>query len=122
MDPDACLEEMLKLAKSLQDMDPDPDSISSMRSGLEGASRLAELVQALDGWLSKGGFLPKKWERKPPMIEVKTSPLVGYMAEDGRTYCLEHASAVNGWIDRIGEAAAKAADLSCAICGEKLAK
>lgn len=28
------------------------------------ADRLAELVEALDGWLSSGGALPRTWERK----------------------------------------------------------
>jgi hypothetical protein len=32
---------------------PDRDSVS----------RLAELVEALDGWLSKGGALPAAWRR-----------------------------------------------------------
>jgi hypothetical protein len=27
-------------------------------------ARLAELIEALDGWLSKGGFLPGKWEHQ----------------------------------------------------------
>ncbi len=27
------------------------------------ASRLTELIQALDGWLCSGGMLPRTWER-----------------------------------------------------------
>ena len=27
-------------------------------------SETRELFEALDGWLSKGGFLPRDWERK----------------------------------------------------------
>jgi hypothetical protein len=27
------------------------------------ADRLAELVDGLDGWMSKGGYAPKAWER-----------------------------------------------------------
>lgn len=30
----------------------------------EHARSLAELVDSLDGWLSRGGFLPKAWEHK----------------------------------------------------------
>lgn len=80
---------------------------------------LLEPVGRVSADLERAG----RGERKPPVIEVevKTSPLAGYMAGDGRTYCPEHASAMNGWIDRIGAAAAEAADISCAICGEKLA-
>jgi len=32
---------------------------------LADAERLAELVQALDGWLSRGGFQPAAWRVKP---------------------------------------------------------
>jgi hypothetical protein len=28
-------------------------------------TRLAELVEALDEWIIKGGFLPKRWQRTP---------------------------------------------------------
>lgn len=27
------------------------------------AARLADLVEALDGWITGGGFLPARWER-----------------------------------------------------------
>jgi hypothetical protein len=29
------------------------------------AERLAELVEALDGWITRGGFLPTQWQVKP---------------------------------------------------------
>lgn len=54
MDPNANLEEMLRLARSILDTDDDCD---------ERATRLAELVEALDGWLRAGGFLPDRWAR-----------------------------------------------------------
>ena len=61
MDPNVCLEELRKLAKLI--LDP-PGYVSNDTQATRG-ERLAELAQALDGWLSKGGFLPKDWERKP---------------------------------------------------------
>ena len=30
----------------------------------EQCEELAEAFEALDGWLSKGGFLPKDWQQK----------------------------------------------------------
>ncbi len=52
MDPDANLEEQLRITKRVLDADGcDADDII----------RLAELVDALDGWIVKGGFLPKRW-------------------------------------------------------------
>jgi len=49
MDPDACLEEIR-------------DVVAKINDGVPGlATALAELVDALDEWLSKGGFLPKGW-------------------------------------------------------------
>lgn len=61
MDPNANLKEQRELAaKMLHDYeDEDGNGIDQ-----DDANRLAELVEALDGWLSKGGFLPGKWERK----------------------------------------------------------
>lgn len=61
MDPNSDLKKMLKLAaKMLRDHeDEDLEGIDR-----DDANRLAEMVEALDGWLSKGGFLPGKWERK----------------------------------------------------------
>jgi hypothetical protein len=54
MDPDANLAEMRDLStRILGDAGLDPISYD--------ADRLAELVQALDGWLSGGGFPPKAW-------------------------------------------------------------
>ena len=53
MDPNANLEEQLELAKKLQD---------SGEAGFESpddAWRLAELVLALDEWISTKGFLPE---------------------------------------------------------------
>ena len=52
MDPTANLEEIRKLA-----------AIQVHGVGLveEQFMRLVDLIEALDGWLSKGGFLPVQW-------------------------------------------------------------
>ena len=59
MDPDANLDEQKRLAKELLVKDAD------CRCGNidpEKAERLAELVLALDEWITKGGFPPKAWK------------------------------------------------------------
>lgn len=35
---------------------------------VEDERRLAELVEALDGWISRGGFLPAEWSASPRRI------------------------------------------------------
>lgn len=54
MDPDANLEEQLRLVERLL-----------KKMDVHDALRLVELVEALDGWISNGGFLPKRWGREP---------------------------------------------------------
>lgn len=63
MDPDANLAEQRELAaKIIKDIDTaDPSTINPVDP--DDASRLAELVQALDAWMSRGGFLPAAWQR-----------------------------------------------------------
>ena len=58
MDPNATLKEMVELAESIQQDYGDTDG-----NGVDqdDANRLAELVEALNGWILKGGFLPKAW-------------------------------------------------------------
>ncbi len=55
MDPDANLREMRRLVRKMVDDEYEVDSDDAMR--------LVELVQALDEWLSTGGFLPQSWRR-----------------------------------------------------------
>lgn len=55
MDPNANLEEQLKLSRALVWLD-----------GGRYATRLAELVIALDEWIRKGGFLPARWPASGP--------------------------------------------------------
>ena len=54
MDPNANLEEQLRIAARIAN----GEELST------DAERLADLVEALDGWLKGGGFLPQRWERK----------------------------------------------------------
>lgn len=52
MDPNATLKQMLYLAAVIQDTsDPDPAD----------AAELGALVQAMNDWLARGGFLPAAW-------------------------------------------------------------
>ncbi len=55
MDPNENLNEQLRLADIIQDgmLGPDYD--------LADIDRLAELVIALDEWITKGGFIPQRW-------------------------------------------------------------
>lgn len=53
MDPNAALAEIREITAHILDGKPDSGQ----------ALRLAELSEALDEWLSKGGFLPSAWAR-----------------------------------------------------------
>jgi len=54
VDPDANLEEMLEIARTMVE-DESPEAGD--------ANRIAELLLALDGWAKAGGFLPARWTR-----------------------------------------------------------
>jgi len=53
MDPDAALFAIRELAAAIAAA----DEVSPWQ-----AHELAEHVQALDAWITKGGFLPKDWQ------------------------------------------------------------
>jgi hypothetical protein len=57
MDPNANLEEARRIADRLLNQDAEDGS------DVEDGRRLAELVQALDEWIMKGGFLPRDWQK-----------------------------------------------------------
>jgi hypothetical protein len=59
MDPNANLTEMRELAAAIMK----DDSADPFYPIVGQAERLAELVQALDGWICNGGFLPRDWKR-----------------------------------------------------------
>ena len=52
MDPDACISEAIEIATS----------VVSGKYEEEQVQRLGELILAIDGWMSKGGFPPKRWD------------------------------------------------------------
>lgn len=61
MDPNANLDEQLTLAAEIADMCERNDR----PIGLDvKAARLADLVEAMDFWITGGGFLPARWMRK----------------------------------------------------------
>lgn len=76
MDPNENLREALAVARDiLNAWDQADDVLGELPHALkaevaEKAERLAELVEGLDGWLSRGGFLPAAWERNRPKGRV----------------------------------------------------
>ena len=55
MDPNANLAEMREITR---------DILADYQEGtIDDAARLAELIEAMDEWLSEGGFLPGDWSR-----------------------------------------------------------
>lgn len=68
MDPDANLQELLRLASRSQQLwDECPEDGEWTGDQKEELSqiciRLGELAEALDGWITKGGFYPKRWRQ-----------------------------------------------------------
>ena len=60
MDPNFNLEQQLTRAKSiLEDID------NGLHVFRVDAELLAEYVLSLDEWITKGGFLPERWTKKP---------------------------------------------------------
>jgi len=58
MDPDTNLREQLQLAKKIMRHVDKGKPID-----LDDVDRLADLVVSLDDWITRGGFLPQRWER-----------------------------------------------------------
>lgn len=68
MDPNANLKEQLTLASeilAIQDAAGEDGSFDEGQSARveHNALRLAELVEELNAWISKGGFLPDWWRK-----------------------------------------------------------
>jgi hypothetical protein len=59
MDPNANLDEQLGLARDLTEAIENGDELEE-----DDVERLCDLVHALDGWITGGGFLPTRWKRK----------------------------------------------------------
>jgi hypothetical protein len=76
MDPDAALEELLGLTGPLLNLgDTEPGLMPAT------AGRIAELVDALDGWLLAGGYLPRRWAGR---LQSACDRSGAYPREDGR--------------------------------------
>lgn len=67
MDPNANLDEQLRLVEEIQAMQDAGGPSGEVEIGAltENAERLAELVEALDHWITGGGFLPSRWAERP---------------------------------------------------------
>lgn len=61
MDPDQNLKDQLRLAARII-----AASDKQRKPSPEDAYRLAELVEALNEWICKGGFPPKAWQHDEP--------------------------------------------------------
>lgn len=61
MDPNANLQEQLRIAQRILDASELEDD-NILESG--DAERLSELVLALDEWITRGGFMPSRWSQK----------------------------------------------------------
>ena len=60
MDPQASLDRLRELLVVGQDLRE------------EDVEEVAELFEALDDWLKRGGFLPREWSKSRSMPETKT--------------------------------------------------
>jgi hypothetical protein len=68
MDPNAKLDQQLELAKRIiRIVDGAPDGgtgqmpVVNIEALISAAEELAERVEALDHWITGGGFLPERW-------------------------------------------------------------
>lgn len=63
MDPNANIEELLRLAQRIRAEDNTTElKVMTENEVLDAAERMSELVLALDEWLVKGGFMPQRWQ------------------------------------------------------------
>ena len=63
MDPNETLKGMRLIAEHFLSDQPGYQGTPDGEPTMDDARELAELVQAIDGWLSRGGFLPDAWKR-----------------------------------------------------------
>jgi hypothetical protein len=92
MDPNANLAEQLRHAKTILELvdncsDDGQYSPQQLEAFSHEAYRLAELVEALDGWIRKGGFLPEGWSRSN--VKCESCDDTGYISKPmgGKTNC-----------------------------------
>jgi len=60
MDPNTVLEKLTEMARAIIE-ERDSDNEEGPILWADRADEMAELVLALNGWLSAGGFLPRAW-------------------------------------------------------------
>jgi hypothetical protein len=70
MDPNAALKELLELAAEFNDESRIWDGTDGLLEHKDKAERAAELIEALDGWLSSEGALPDRWTKDSPEAMV----------------------------------------------------
>ena len=59
MDPDALLDELLALHDRMRAL---AEARLLPQAFAHDIHRMLELIDALDGWLTSGGFLPNRWQ------------------------------------------------------------
>lgn len=60
MDPDECLAQLRSQSADIQrQIDRGEFDYDTEKT----VSRLLDLIDSLDGWLTKGGFLPNQWQQ-----------------------------------------------------------
>lgn len=78
MDPNANLREQRELVQSIHALIDGCNEDGTMtreseESLMHDASRLAELVEALDTWIMRGGFIPDDWKAFERAIPCKVN-------------------------------------------------
>jgi len=62
MDPEAALKKIREACDAYRAA----RELGNNREALMHADNVADAFDALDGWLSRGGFVPKAWEHEKP--------------------------------------------------------
>jgi len=63
MDPNENLREQRRIVTEINRLADGDEGCFTIDEMAEKAQRLAELVEAMDQWISRGGFLPREWSR-----------------------------------------------------------
>jgi hypothetical protein len=70
VDPNANLEEQRRLVAEIFELEGSDEWMAETKIRHK-AIRLIELVQALDEWIQKGGFLPQAWGKCGDIVELE---------------------------------------------------
>jgi hypothetical protein len=71
MDPNATLAELRALTHEVQVIDPSVDRHAEI------ACRMADLFEAMDAWLKRGGCLPTDWQCERDINNATAQPVCG---------------------------------------------